>query len=372
MPYVSPWSCAQRVVVKGVGLCTAGAGPGPWWCALKASWELEEKLKFALCGLKHNESFHPFCAQHGHKWCLLVCCQKPNENCSMHLLCLLLCSWGTLSTWKDVAVLAGDAFRTTLHAGSAYHCTANSSRIFPLTNGEQGRNPGHHKWECLKETPGSTERKVIKVILMSASCCFCPSGEGMSLGLVIRPKCCQRHSRHLCYSLGPHQGSVHFVTALISEPVLSGESICGNDELTYTGTFSFKYTSSNSSLQWVIFSFSNVSILDPHVSLLLTSGWLNGKSWRCAKGKNLYPRTQKTAWSGLQFLVQWGRLSAQIQNLEQYCPVVWFLFWHGKCSKAQVFHGIFHFWFREFEKYLSWGWAWSYNLGISIPLNSRG
>lgn len=68
-----------------------------------------------------------------------------------------------------------------------------------------------------------------KVILMSASCCFPHSGQGMSLGLAVHPKRCQRHSGHLRSSAGLHQGRVHVVTALISEPDLTGESICVDD-----------------------------------------------------------------------------------------------------------------------------------------------
>lgn len=95
-----------------------------------------------------------------------------------------------------------------------------------------------------KGNPSQWKRKFFKVILMSASCCFHHSGQEMSLGLVTLSKCCQRPSRHLSYSAGPHWGRVHLITALISEPVLTGESICVND-----GELAFGYISRDSVLQ---------------------------------------------------------------------------------------------------------------------------
>lgn len=95
-----------------------------------------------------------------------------------------------------------------------------------------------------KENPSQWKRKFFKVIFMSASCCFHHSGQEMSLGLVTLSKCCQRPSRHLSYSAGPHWGRVHLITALISEPVLTGESICVND-----GELAFGYISRDSVLQ---------------------------------------------------------------------------------------------------------------------------
>lgn len=165
---------------------------------------------------------HPFHAQCGHRRCVLFVAKRPMQTVP-NISCARCSRAPALprGTWKDTAS-PNRGHRPSHHAGTAHHRTAPSVGVLTLTNEERGRNSGCHEWECPKETPGGAERKVIKIILMPASCCFRHSGRGMSLGWVILPKCCQRHSRHHCYSPGPHQRRVHFVTALISEPVLTG------------------------------------------------------------------------------------------------------------------------------------------------------
>lgn len=133
-------------------------------------------------------------------------------------------------TWPS---LTGDTIPVTTLALTTPHSDFNQDSQM-----EQGRSPGCQGWEGLKETPGSAARKVTEVVSVCASRCFHHSGQGM--GLVVHPKCCQRHSRCLRCSAGPHQGRVQLVTALISEPVWTGKSPSVDDgELTYTGTFSF-------------------------------------------------------------------------------------------------------------------------------------
>lgn len=173
---------------------------------------------------------------------VIVCCQKPKENCSVCLLCLLRST--RMTTWGHLDGGQPSPEGTPAKPPRWPPLHGDFSQDSPADGWGAGEEP-RHPWECLKEAPGSTERKVIKVILASASHCFHQSGQGMALGSFIFPKCCQRHGRCLCYPPGPHRGRVHFVIVLFSEPVLTGrESVVLGSGPTQAHFHSCKYTSS--------------------------------------------------------------------------------------------------------------------------------
>lgn len=122
----------------------------------------------------------PCCAApHGHRGCSVLAAKRPLKtvlciSClcySMLLSVLTLTNLGALGkTWPS---LTGHLPHH--HAGTDHHHTPTF--ILMLTNGEQGRNSGCHKRE--EGNPRQCRRKVIKVILISALCCFYHSGQGV-------------------------------------------------------------------------------------------------------------------------------------------------------------------------------------------------
>lgn len=105
------------------------------------------------------------------------------------------------------------------------------------------------------------------------------SGQGVSLGLVIFPECCQRSSRHCVIHQVPIRAGYGSSLSL-----LQSQFCLGRVSVTHTGNCSFKYSSTSSAWWGGIF----VPVKASWTQVCLCS-WLQAvkgkKSWICATGR---------------------------------------------------------------------------------------